>query len=103
LREFEELTGVSDAVVRRLELQEVKNPDDVTLIRIAPRTPYTFEELKAIAQERQVAEIRKYRVAEDLLPMANELPVQERARLAQLIIGGLARLIQENAPDSKKS
>lgn len=94
-RAFERLSGVSHAVVRRIELEEVKNPDDTTLAKLAPYTPYNFDELKAIAQERLVGEVRKYRTAEDLLPLVAELPVAERSRLAQLIIGGLTRLIQE--------
>lgn len=94
-REFEKISGVSHAAQRRVELGEVKNPDDTTLVKIAPYTPYSFEELKAIAQERQVGELRRYRTAEDLLPLVNELPVEERARLGQMIFGILARLIQD--------
>lgn len=94
-REFEKITGVSHAAMRRVELNEVKNPDDTTLAKIAPYTPYSFEELKAIAQERSVGELRRYRTAEDLLPLVTELPVEERTRLGQMIFGGLARLIQE--------
>lgn len=101
-REFEKIAGVSHAAMRRVELVEVKNPDDTTLAKIAPYTPYSFEELKAIAQERQVGELRRYRTAEDLLPLVNELPVEERARLGQMIFGHLARLIGE-LKNSKKS
>lgn len=93
-RPFERLSGISHAVQRRLELEEVKNPDDTTLAKLAPYTPYSFDELKAIAQERQMGELRKYRTAEDLLPLVQELPLPERARLAQLIVGTLARIIQ---------
>lgn len=88
-REFESVTGVSHATIRRLELCEVKNPEDNTLVQVAPFTPYSYEELKAIAQERERGEIRKYRIAEDLLPMVNELPSREAARLAQMIVGKL--------------
>lgn len=95
-REFEKISGISHAAIRRLELVEVKNPDDTTLAKLAPYTPYSFEELKAIAQERQVGEVRKYRTAEDLLPMVAELPVPEMVRLGQMIFGKLARLLAEN-------
>lgn len=104
-REFEKIAGVSHAAMRRVELAEVRNPDDTTLAKIAPFTPYSFEELKAIAQERQVGELRRYRTAEDLLPLVQELPVEERARLGQMIFGILARLIGEirSEKSSKKS
>jgi transcriptional regulator with XRE-family HTH domain len=91
-REFEAVTGVSHATIRRLEHCEVQNPEDSTLSHIAPFTAYTFEELKAIAQERERGEVRQYRMAEDLMPMVDQLPDREAARLAQMIIGKLARL-----------
>ena len=91
-REFQNLTGVSHATIRRLELQEVKSPEDLTLAAIAPYTPYTYEELKAIATERQRGEIRSYRVAEDLLPYVRELPDSEAARLAQMIVARLGNI-----------
>jgi transcriptional regulator with XRE-family HTH domain len=89
-RDFESETGVSHATIRRLEHCEVRNPEDLTLMQIALFTPYSYEELKAIAQERERGEVRKYRIAEDLLPMVNELPDREAARLAQIIVGRLA-------------
>ncbi|NJP11518.1 MAG: hypothetical protein HC866_20285 [Leptolyngbyaceae cyanobacterium RU_5_1] len=55
-------------------------------------TPFSLEELKAIAQERQAGKVRKYLIAEDVLPMVNELSEKEAARLAQMIIGKLARI-----------
>ena len=88
-REFEAVTGVSHATLRRLERCEVQNPEDNTLSQIAPFTSFTLEELKAIAQERERGEIRKYRLAEDVLPIVEELPNREAARLAQMIVGRL--------------
>ncbi|MBW4694659.1 MAG: hypothetical protein KME27_23155 [Lyngbya sp. HA4199-MV5] len=88
-REFEAVTGVSHATLRRLELCEVHNPEDNTLSQIAPLTSFTLEELKAIAQERERGKIRKYRLAEDVLPIVAELPNREAARLAQMIVGKL--------------
>jgi transcriptional regulator with XRE-family HTH domain len=89
LREFEAVTGVSHATLRRLELCQVHNPEDNTLSHIAPFTSYTLEELKAIAQERERGEVRKYRLAEDVMPIVLELPDREAARLAQMIVGKL--------------
>jgi|GEM_PF-2018276 len=91
-REFESLTHVSHATIRRLELCEVKNPEDSTLIQIAPLTSYSYDELKAIAQERDKGEVREYRIAEDVFPMVGKLPVKEKARLAQMIMGDIAGL-----------
>lgn len=91
-REFQEITGVSHATIRRLENVEVKAPEDATLAAIASQTPYAYEELKAIATQRQQIEVRKYLVAEDLLPYVNELPDVEAARLAQIIIARLAKM-----------
>ncbi len=89
-RKFEDLTDVSHATIRRLENHEVKNPEDSTLMQIATHTPYSYEELKAIAQERNTNKIRNYLVAEDIFPSTNELPEKEAARLAQMIVGRLA-------------
>jgi transcriptional regulator with XRE-family HTH domain len=89
LRDFEAVTGVSHATIARLERCEVSNPEDNTLSLIAPHTSYSLEELKAIAQERERGEIRKYRLAEDVLPIVDELPRREIARLAQIIVGKL--------------
>ena len=92
-REFQAVTGVSHATIRRIELEEVKSPEDVTLAAIAPHTPYSYEELKAIATERkQQAQVRSYHLAEDLLPYVNQLPDIEAARLAQMIVARLARM-----------
>jgi hypothetical protein len=91
-REFESLTQVSHATVRCLELCEVKNPEDSTLIQIAPQTAYSYDKLKAIAQERDKGDVREYRIAEDVFPMVGQLPTQEKARLAQMIVGDIGGL-----------
>jgi len=92
-REFESVTSVSHATLRRIELCEVKSPDYTTLSKLAPFTPYKLEELQAIALGKShQAEIREYLVAEDVLPMVNELPKAEAGRLAQMIISRLAGL-----------
>ncbi|HEY9737572.1 MAG TPA: hypothetical protein V6D06_14860 [Trichocoleus sp.] len=89
-RDLEALTGVSHATIRRLEKLEVKTPEDSTLQSLAPLTPYSFEELKAIGQERERPEIREYLVAEDVWPIVSSLPANEAARLAKMIIDLLA-------------
>jgi transcriptional regulator with XRE-family HTH domain len=93
-RDFESVTGVSHATIRRLELCEVKSPDVETLEKLSRYTPYSTSELLTIAHGRgfQSASIRHYLIAEDVLPMVNELPPKEAARLAQMIVGKLAGL-----------
>lgn len=49
------------------------------------------EELRAIAQGVPQSSIRSVRIAEDLIPLVNQLPVVEKARLAQYLIASLAR------------
>ncbi len=60
-------------------------PDYDTLAKIAYVTPYTIEELSAIARERSLEMVRTYRVAEDVLPAIRELPKVQRLRLIQMI------------------
>ncbi len=50
------------------------------------RTP---EELRAIAQETPQSSVRVARIAEDLIPLVNQLPAVERARLAQYVVASL--------------
>lgn len=101
-REFEALSGVSHATIRRLEICDVKNPDIATLANLAVHTPYTVEELIAVAEERDKVDIRQYRTAEEAITVVDQLNHQEAARLAQMIIGRLAKMdvkIEENPPD----
>ncbi|MFB2836501.1 hypothetical protein [Floridanema evergladense] len=101
-REFEAISGVSHATIRRLELSDVKNPDIATLANLAIHTPYTLEELIAVAQERDKVDIRPYRTAEEAMSVVDQLHHQEAARLAQMIIGRLAQMdvkIQQTPPD----
>jgi len=91
LREFGDLVDVSHATIGRMERLEVTNPEDSTLEKLAPFTPYSLDELKAIGQEReQHSPVRDFRVAEDVWPMVDELPDAEMARLAKMIIDRLA-------------
>lgn len=101
-REFEALSKVSHATIRRLEFCDVKNPDIATLANLAVHTPYTLEELIAVAEERDKVDIRQYRTAEEAIAIVDQLNHQETARLAQMIIGRLAKMdvkIEENPPD----
>ncbi|MGA9377827.1 MAG: hypothetical protein WBV73_03405 [Phormidium sp.] len=101
-REFEVLSGVSHTTIRRLEFCDVKNPDVATLANLAVHTPYSLEELIAVGEEREKVDIRQYRTAEEAIDVVDQLNHQEAAKLAQMIIGRLAKMdvkIQENPPD----
>ena len=94
-RQFEKLTGISHSTLRRLELTEVPNPDDITLSKIANFTNYSFDSLKAIAQERNVGERQKFQLAEELMSMVEELSTVEMVRLGQMILERLAQKLQD--------
>lgn len=98
-REFEPICGVSHGTIRRMELGDVKMPDYATLLRLAPHTPYTIEEIQAIAAEREPGDMRKYRTYQDVLPMVMELPDQELAKLGQAILAKLAGLAYCETPE----
>lgn len=76
------------STLRRIEMCDFSpgfGPDYDTLAKIAYVTPYTIEELSAIARERSLEMVRTYRVAEDVLPAIRELPKVQRLRLIQMI------------------
>jgi transcriptional regulator with XRE-family HTH domain len=100
-REFEKISGVSHSTIRRLERCQVKNPEKSTWQKIAPHTDYCTEELIAIGEQKEKAEIREYRTAEEALPVIEQLSNKEAARLAQMIVGRLAKLsvrLQDDPP-----
>jgi transcriptional regulator with XRE-family HTH domain len=92
VRAFAKKAGVSHRTITRLEDADLQEPEITTLQKIAPLTGYTKEDLIAILEGKQHApETREYRIAEDVMPMINQLPDAEAARVAQLIIARLAR------------
>ncbi|MFN6475379.1 helix-turn-helix domain-containing protein [Nostoc sp. DedQUE07] len=92
VRGFAKKAGISHRTVTRLEEADLKEPEITTLQKIAPLTGYTKEELIAILEAKTHApQIREYRLAEDVLPIINQLPDAEAAKVAQQIIARLAR------------
>lgn len=88
-RDFETVTGVSFGVIRRIAINDAKTPDRETLEKLAPHTPYTFEELQLILMEREIEpgySYQKYRTAVELFELVVELPETEMAALATMII-----------------
>jgi len=92
-RDFAAKAGISHATIRRIEAEEVKEPEISTLTKLAPFTPYTIEELIRICQQSsgKLPDVRTYRLAEDILPMVDDLPDIEAAKVAQAIIARLVK------------
>ncbi|MEH2100568.1 MAG: helix-turn-helix domain-containing protein, partial [Nostoc sp.] len=92
VRAFAKKAGISHRTVTRLEEADLHEPEVTTLQKIAPLVGYSKEELIAILEAKaHTPEIRQYRIAEDIIPMINQLPDAEAAKVAQHIIARLAR------------
>ena len=86
LRAFaEEVDGISHSTIGRLENAE-SDPSDEVLMILAEHTPYSYEELKAIAQGRQPKDARIYASAEDVFSVARKLSEIERRRLMHMLL-----------------
>ncbi|WP_100898173.1 hypothetical protein [Nostoc flagelliforme] len=92
VRAFATAVGVSHRTIARIEDADLHEPEISTLQKLGPMTGYTKEELIAILEERHDDQaFREYRTAEDVMPMINQLPDTEAARVAQSIVARLAR------------
>jgi transcriptional regulator with XRE-family HTH domain len=92
VRPFARKVGVSYATIDRLEKGEVLEPEIATLEKLAPHLGYTRDELVAIcAGENAPQPVREYKFAEDVIPIVDQLPDREAAKVAQHIV---ARLVQ---------
>jgi len=86
--EFEKKTGLTHAAIWKIETGKVKNIHYTTLAALAPHLGYTVSELQLIlTSNKEVSP--QYLVAEDVLPIANQLCKAEKGRLAQMIISQL--------------
>lgn len=91
VRTFAKKADISHRTVTRLEEADLKEPEITTLQKIAPLTGYSKEELIAILESKPLSpQVREYRTAEDVIPIVNQLPDQQAARVAQHIIARLA-------------
>jgi transcriptional regulator with XRE-family HTH domain len=93
VRKFAAKAGISHRTVARLEEADLQEPEVSTLQKIAPLTGYSKEELIAILESKPYSPttVREYRLAEDVIPIINQLPDAEAAKVAQHIIARLAR------------
>lgn len=91
-RSFAKKVGLSPTSIDRILNGVVMEPELKTLEKLAPHLGYTREELIAIcAGDNSPQPVREYRLAEDVMPMVDQLPDREAAKVAQRII---ARLTQ---------
>lgn len=90
-RAFAKKIGVTPPTIERILRGEVKEPSIDTIEKLAPYLGHTREELIAIcAGDNAPQPIREYRLAEDVLPIVDQLPDREAAIVAQHIIARLA-------------
>lgn len=91
-RAFAKKVGLSPTAIDRILKGEVMEPELKTLEKLAPHVGYTREELIAIcAGENAPQPAREYKLAEDVIPIVDQLPDREAAKVAQHII---TRLVQ---------
>lgn len=91
-RAFAKKVGLSPPAIERILKGEVKEPELKTLEKLAPHLGYTRDELIAIcASENAPQPVREYKFAEDVIPVVDQLPDREAARVAQHIIARLSQ------------
>lgn len=103
-RQFEQELGgePSHATLWRLEHGIGKDPDLSVLEKIAPLTPYSLEELLAIAgvepTQRYDVQPQQTVTAEDAWVIIEQLPDSEKSRLGQMLFAyfGSRQTIQNN-------
>lgn len=92
VRAFAKKAAVSHRTITRLEGADLQEPEVTTLQKLADLTGYAKEELIAILEGKEHSpEVREYRLAEDVMPIINQLPEIEAAKVAQMIISSLVR------------
>lgn len=91
LRRFAQEAGLSQSTIQRIEEAVVDSPSDITFQGLARAMRRSPEELRAIAQGIPQSSVREVRIAEDLIPLVNQLPATEKARLAQYVVASLAQ------------
>ena len=85
LRAYANLLGVHHATIDRLETKRFKEPTNETLAKIAPYLGVSLFELIAIASEKPKQTESPYRLAEEIMPLAADLPMTELQILHQWI------------------
>ena len=91
-RAFAKKVGLSPTSIDRILNGEVMEPELKTLEKLAPHLGYTRDELIAIcAGDNSPQPAREYKLAQDVIPIIDQLPDREAAILAQHIIARLAQ------------
>lgn len=85
-RELENITGVSDTVIRRLELGDINTPDAITLVRLAHFMRCPKEDLEGVLFEQPLrGGLEKIGIAEEIFVNVKQLSIPEIARLNAMI------------------
>lgn len=103
LRDFQEVVGLSFGAIRDLEQKKVKEVKLSTLAKIAPHTPYTFEELLTICTGEEPSlppSAREFLLADQVLPIIHQLPPEEKRRLRKI---DLSSMSNEDLADAMKA
>lgn len=89
--------GVSQPTIGRLESAVGYEPEDQTLALLATVLPYNLDELKAIAQEREIQPIRSScHSAEEWVEFGSTLPPEEFIRGIQLALEKVKGFVEES-------
>lgn len=91
LRRFAKEAGLSQSTIQRIEEGVVGSPLDATFRGLARAMHRSPEELRAIAQGIPQSSVKTVQIAEDLIPLVNQLSATEKARLAQYVVASLAQ------------
>lgn len=93
-RSFAEMIGVTNTTISRIEKCEVQEPKLDTLEKLSGAIGYTREELISILEmnpnnpNKKTAKL--YKTAEDAVPVVDQLPKREMAKLAKYLIDKIA-------------
>lgn len=89
-RGFAEMIGVTNTTISRIEKCEVQEPKLDTLDKLSGAVGYTREELIAILEMNpnnpNKQPVKLYKTAEDAVPVVDQLPKREMAKLAKYLI-----------------
>lgn len=95
VRAFARKTGVNYQTINRLLRLEVQEPEISTLEKLAPYLGRDKYQLIAICEgsRKSKQKSQEILIAEDVLPMIDQLPDLEAARVAQAILARLANAL----------
>lgn len=91
LHKFGKLCGVHQSYLSRLELCEISKPSNEYLAKLAPHLGLSLEELIQICSG-QSTKTNNYQTVEEVLPILEDMPAEEIARLRDIFSDKLAAI-----------